>query len=50
VDEPLLKETGGVLTYYHADGLGSIAKETNGSGVVTVSTLTENCPLSLTEN
>jgi RHS repeat-associated protein len=35
IDEPLSKETGGVLTYYHADGLGSIAKETNGSGVVT---------------
>ena len=35
IDEPLSKETGGVLTYYHADGLGSIAKETDGSGVVT---------------
>lgn len=35
IDEPLSKETGGVLTYYHADGLGSIAKETNRSGVVT---------------
>ena len=34
IDEPLSKETGGVVTYYHADGLGSIAKETNGSGVV----------------
>lgn len=35
IDEPLAKETGGMLTYYHADGLGSIAKETDGSGVVT---------------
>ena len=35
IDEPLAKETGGVFTYYHADGLGSIVKETNQSGNVT---------------
>lgn len=34
VDEPLAKETDGVLRYYHADGLGSVVKETDGSGVV----------------
>jgi RHS repeat-associated protein len=35
IDEPLAKETGGVVTYYHADGLGSIVKETSAAGVVT---------------
>jgi RHS repeat-associated protein len=35
IDEPLGKETGGVMTYYHADGLGSIVKETSAAGAVT---------------
>jgi len=35
IDEPLGKETGGVMTYYHADGLGSVVKETNQAGAVT---------------
>ena len=35
IDEPLAKETGGVMTYYHADGLGSIVKETSALGAVT---------------
>jgi RHS repeat-associated protein len=35
VDEPLSKETDGVPTYYHADALGSIVRETNAGGVVT---------------
>ena len=35
IDEPLGKETGGVMTYYHADGLGSIVKETSEAGAVT---------------
>lgn len=35
IDEPLGKETGGVMTHYHADGLGSIVKETSAVGAVT---------------
>ncbi len=35
IDEPLGKETGGVMTYFHADGLGSIVKETDQTGAVT---------------
>ena len=34
-DEPLAEENqSGALTYYHADGLGSIAKLTNAAGAV----------------
>jgi RHS repeat-associated protein len=34
-DEPLAREDGsGALTYYHADGLGSVAKRTNQAGAV----------------
>ncbi|MEO8361015.1 MAG: RHS repeat-associated core domain-containing protein [Vicinamibacteria bacterium] len=35
LDEPMSKEANGTITYYHADGLGSIVKETNASGDVT---------------
>jgi RHS repeat-associated protein len=35
IDEPLAREDGsGALTYYHADGLGSVVKRTNQTGVV----------------
>jgi len=34
-DEPLAAEGGSGLTYYHADGLGSIVRTTNASGAVT---------------
>jgi RHS repeat-associated protein len=35
IDEPLaVEDSGGALSYYHADGLGSIVKTTNSSGVV----------------
>jgi RHS repeat-associated protein len=35
VDEPLARELGGALTYYHADGLGSTVRLTNQTGEVT---------------
>ena len=35
IDEPLARETAGVMTYFHADGLGSIVKETSSVGAVT---------------
>ena len=35
IDEPLAKEITGSLTYYHADGLGSVLKMTNAAGSVT---------------
>jgi RHS repeat-associated protein len=35
VDEPLTKEIGGTLTYFHADGLGSVLKMTNNAGSMT---------------
>jgi RHS repeat-associated protein len=34
VDQPLAKATGGVLTYFHADALGSVAKMTDQTGAV----------------
>lgn len=35
-DEPLAQEDGsGALTYYHADGLGSVVKRTSQAGAVT---------------
>ena len=35
IDEPLAREDGsGALTYYHADGLGSVVKHTSQSGAV----------------
>jgi RHS repeat-associated protein len=38
IDEPLAQENGsGALSYYHADGLGSIVKTTNSAGGVTAS-------------
>ena len=38
IDEPLAQEDGaGVLTYFHADGLGSIVKTTNSAGAVLTS-------------
>lgn len=38
IDEPLAQEDGaGVLSYFHADGLGSIVKTTNSAGAVIAS-------------
>lgn len=34
IDEPLAKDAAGTMTYYHADGLGSIVKVTNAAGAV----------------
>ncbi|MGE0452527.1 MAG: RHS repeat-associated core domain-containing protein [Vicinamibacteria bacterium] len=36
IDEPLARETASGTTYYHADGLGSIVKMTDGAGNVTL--------------
>lgn len=36
VDEPLAVDDGSSLTYLHTDGLGSIVKQTNASGAVTL--------------
>jgi RHS repeat-associated protein len=35
VDEPLAVDDGTALSYYHADGLGSVTRTTNGVGAVT---------------
>jgi RHS repeat-associated protein len=37
VDEPLAADDGSALSYFHADGLGSIAKITNAAGASTLS-------------
>ncbi len=36
MDEPLAVDDGTALSYFHADGLGSIVKMTDGSGAVTL--------------
>ncbi len=36
VDEPLAVDDSSALTYYHADGLGSVVKTTNAAGTVTL--------------
>jgi RHS repeat-associated protein len=36
IDEPLAVDDGTALTYYHADGLGSLVKTTSASGAVTL--------------
>ena len=35
IDEPLAKDNGGALTYFHVDGLGSVMKATDQAGAVT---------------
>ncbi len=37
IDEPLATDDGSALSYFHADGLGSIGKTTSAAGTVTLS-------------